>query len=281
VDKITFNTLEHTDFKAIADCFNEAFSDYSIPFQLSVEQLKSKMYKEGMNRSICAGAFKGDKLVGLILHGMKSVDGEKLGYNGGTGVIPNERGQGLTQRMYAYIIPILRKQNFNKIILEVLSSNVPAIKSYENTGFKLKRKLYSYEGEINVSEFNQEINIKISNNFDFEEASLYSETRPSWQHANEALLKTENLNYVLAYDDNELCGYCTFNPSNHRIQQIAVAKNKRRNKIAHTLVKYVSKNYSSFITVINIDESCKTLHPFMKKIGLKYFLEQDEMELLF
>ena len=35
------------------------------------------------------------------------------------------------QRMYQFILPVLRENSFSSVLLEVIDKNIPAIKSYE------------------------------------------------------------------------------------------------------------------------------------------------------
>ena len=86
--KIT--TLETSNIEDILSVFNSSFSDYSIPLQLNISQLKSKIEVDHVDLSLSVGAFENEKLVGFVLHGTSILNGEKVAYNGGTGVIPEK-----------------------------------------------------------------------------------------------------------------------------------------------------------------------------------------------
>jgi len=85
-------TLESINKISILNAFNESFSDYFIPFKLTKEQLISKMTSDKIDLSISVGAFENGKLNAFILHGFDNIKNQKVGYNGGTGVVPDKRG---------------------------------------------------------------------------------------------------------------------------------------------------------------------------------------------
>jgi len=64
------------------------------------------MKSDKINLSYSVGCLEADKLVGFILHGFNMINGNKVLYNGSTGVVPESRGQRLTKKMYKFLIPI-------------------------------------------------------------------------------------------------------------------------------------------------------------------------------
>lgn len=110
-------TLSNTSTEDILSVFNLSFSDYIVPFHLSIEQLTTKIAAEKINPDISVGAFEDGRLVGFILQAEKTGSGEKIIYNGGTGVVPESRGKGLVRKMYDFIIPILKERNADTLLL--------------------------------------------------------------------------------------------------------------------------------------------------------------------
>jgi len=138
---LEIKTLEGCTFKEIEEVFNLSFSDYYFPIRFTAQQLEQKFEREDGNLMLSVGVFDNGKLVGFILHFLSKLNGEVALYNGGTGVIPTHRGHGLTQRMWMFIQPTLKEYRVEKMILEVLTVNEPAIAIYKRIGFKLKRTL--------------------------------------------------------------------------------------------------------------------------------------------
>jgi ribosomal protein S18 acetylase RimI-like enzyme len=94
------------------------------------------------------------------LHGKQLIDGKLVVYNGGTGVIPENRKSGWVREMYDLILPVLKEQGAEKLVLEVITENVPAIKSYEKFGYTVSRKLKCYRGDINIKAVKKDAEIR-------------------------------------------------------------------------------------------------------------------------
>lgn len=273
-------TLKGTGVNKILKVFNESFSDYFISFQLTEEQLTSKMLADKVNLNLSVGVFEKGKLIAFILHGVAIMDSQKLVYNGGTGVIREKRGIGLTKKMYAFILPILTEEGFDKIILEVITENFQAIKSYKKSGFKTKRTLVCYKGTVTITDSNQTIKVSRLKTYDWNLMKSFWEVHPTWQNSSQVLNESKNNDVALgAYIDKQLVGYVIYSPMNKRIRQIAVSNNFRKEKMASTLILKLKEAYDNEFSIINVGKHSKSLNTFFNKIGLERTLEQYEMEL--
>lgn len=272
-------TLKGIDNITILTAFNESFSDYFVPLRLSLNQLESKIIADKINLELSVGVFENGKLIAFILHGFDIVSNQKVVYNGGTGVIPKKRGFGLTKEMYLFILPLLKEQGIDKIILEVISKNIQAIKSYKKTGFKINRKLACYKGSFNPIN-NIELEIKTLKNYQWEKMESFWDITPTWQNSKGVvdILKKENVS-LGAYISNELVGYLIYNPNSNRIQQIATNKNNRKKGIASKLITELALKYGNTFSIINIDKKATDLIYFFDSLGFEEYLEQLEMEL--
>lgn len=274
-------TLKGIDKKGILKVFNESFSDYFIPFKLTEEQLTSKMVADKINLELSVGSFENGKLNAFILHGFDTINNQKVIYNGGTGVIPEKRGLGLTKQMYLFILPLLEKKGVNKVILEVISKNIQAIKSYEKSGFKALRELDCFKGNFNFQKINKDVEIKKLPNYQWKLMESFWDVRPTWQNSTNVMdeLKPGNIS-LGAFIKNELVGYVIYNPFGKRIQQIATDKGHRQKGIAAALISELTKNYGQTFSVINVDKMSESTGKFFKSIGFGNYLEQLEMELI-
>ncbi|WP_428664032.1 GNAT family N-acetyltransferase [Runella sp.] len=275
---MTLQTLEHTSIDEITDVFNRSFADYLVPFKLTKEQLATKMQVENIHLKYSAGAFESDKLVGFILHGIHP--SPKVAYNAGTGVIPEMRGQRLTQQMYAFILPLLRQEQFAKIQLEVISENTKAYKSYEAIGFKKVRELTCFKGNIAPSNISNPFKFKALSNKHWAILDTFWDWQPTWQNAMPAIENNkDNIQTIGLFAQDELWAYAVFNPTSKRIHQFGVHKNHRNQGIGRLLFSAVSKILQSDCSLINIDSSSASTISFLTHIGLKIFIKQYEMEL--
>ena len=274
-------TLENISEADLLNAFNTAFSDYSIPFRLDIGQLRSKIKTENINFEYSVGAFNGDKLVGFILHGVKGVNHALSCYNAGTGVIPTERGNGLTLKMYEYILPKLKSKNVINVTLEVISDNVAAIKSYKNVGFDTVRLLNCFRGGISENVIDSKIEVALIKNPDLDLLSLMGESQPTWQNSTRAIENMSNEIIVIgAYKENDLVGYAAVNIERHRILQIGIKKEMTRQKTGSILLDYIRNNISKQVSIINVDAASESTTMLLELSGLTNFLQQYEMNLI-
>jgi RimJ/RimL family protein N-acetyltransferase len=134
---MTVKTLADFDVLKIAEAINLSFSDYIVPFQLSTEQLQYKIKQEDVKLDLSIGVFENEVLVGTMLHGFRKNGNHLVAYNAATGVIPTHRGKGLVSKMYDLLIPTLQELKVQKMLLEVIEGNEPAIKVYEKMGYTI------------------------------------------------------------------------------------------------------------------------------------------------
>lgn len=273
-------TLEGIDIKEILKTFNDSFSDYFVPFKLTEAQLISKIKIDKTDFSLSVGVFENGKLIAFILHGFDTINNQKVIYNGGTGVIPEKRGLGLTKEMYLFILPLLAKKGINKLFLEVITENIQAIKSYDKSGFKAKRELVCYKGEVGISIADSNIKIKELQKYNWQLMESFWDIYPTWQNSKSVVNELKYKNISLgAYIENQLVGYVIYNSTSNRIQQIAVSKDFRKKRIASTLVLELTVRYGNTLSIINVDKRSNVVNDFFNKIGLENYLEQLEMEL--
>lgn len=277
---IQYKTLENCPTEKILDCFNEAFSAYIIPLQLTSEQFAWKLKSENFNPSLSVGAFDGDKLVGFILHCTDSKFEPHKVYNGGTGVIEAYRNQAITRKMYRFILPILKQQGIEKVVLEVIEGNHPAHQSYLKAGFNTVRTLVAYKGDIQVSAINEAIEV-VPSTHSLEFLAAQTSCVPSWQNAAHTLDRIyDTLEVYEARDKGAIAGYIAYNPTLKRIHQLAVYPNHQRQNVAQTLLHVIANKHGHTQSFTNVDSSQTDIHRFLEHVGFKRHIQLFEMELL-
>ncbi len=278
---IEIKTLKGVSFDQIEDVFNLSFSEYYFKIYFSKKQLEDKFSSENGILELSVGAFENNKLVGFILHFYAIENNEKAIYNGGTGVIPSKRGQSLALKMFDYIMPVFRKNKIDKMALEVLTINKPAIRVYESLGFKQKRTLNCYNGKLAVTTEESEYTIQELKNYDWPQLQSFWDHQPTWQNS---ILTLNNLKPVNTskgiYLKDTLVGYIIFNPTEKRIHQIAIDKNHRKKGLGSKLLNEVSRESKEKISFINIDDRILNFGHFLEKHGMQKFTQQYEMELI-
>lgn len=271
--------LDTVSLDEILVTFNSAFADYIVPFKLDKDQLLFKIKSESINLNWSLGEFHNDNLIGVILHGLRSVNGKYEMYNAGTGVIPKYRGRGIVKKLYNHILPQLTNNNIQRIKLEVISTNSSAIRAYEKIGFETQRKLLCFEGTLEIKNLTSEHRIKILSEFNWEEFVSFWDIEPSWQNSVESLEAIkENLVILGAISNNRLIGYLIFNPYTLKIHQLSVSKVHRRKGVATQLISELRQLApQKSIACNNVDKMSVPMKLFFEKHGIKEKIQQLEM----
>ncbi len=273
-------SLKNTSIETLCKVFNQAFENYFVPIELKKEQLEQKIINDRIDLERSVGAFVDNQLVAFLLHGVGTMKGKKAFYNAGTGVIPAHRSKGITGKMYAYILPKLKAANFESGVLEVITDNQAAIKSYERVGFSIEEELICFKGSINFIDpfpFDKVKQLSVEK-INWDNFEKFWDWNPSWQYRSSMVQNDiKNLSTWAYIEDNKALGYVIFDQRNSKIIQFAVDKSRRREKIASTLFHFIAKQSKREISLINVKSSGSATISFLEKLGFKAFIKQYEM----
>jgi len=276
-----FSDLTTYQPQELYQVFNDSFADYAVPVTFTAQQFQRKIEVEDIKLESSIVAVDNGQLVGIILHALREISGEKVLYNAGTGVIPGSRGVGLAQRMYQHILSIVRDDNAQRIVLEVLTSNVPAIKTYTNLGFAETRKFHCYQGDIEHRSTKADVTIAPISLAEFERYASMGEVVPSWQNATASILRSLDVVELLgAYKGEVLSGCCALDTSRNRLLQIVVHPDHRRCGVASAMLHHIASKHGKKLSIINVDSRAEDLHHFLLSQGLQQIQGQYEMELM-
>lgn len=271
-------SLKYISTEQILEAFNSSFSNYIVPLQLNNEQLESKMRMEKTELDYSVGVFEKNQLMGFILHAVDQVNGKKIVYNSGTGVVPEMRGKSLAKKMYAYILPVLKSRGVAYTLLEVITKNENALRIYEQCGFIRLRELNCYRGTLNEIDPLGEAIIRKTIHPDWDLLNSFSEIEPSWQYSTHVLKDINSELITLeAKMDGQIVGYLLYLPGTKRMAQLAVNKDYRRRGIGTQMLQHIRKEYDALLTVINIDARSVAGNAFMQNTGLEALISQYEM----
>lgn len=274
-----FRTLTDIAIDDILAVFNKSFSDYITPLQLSRQQLEAKLASDNIDLSLSPGAFVDGEMVGFILHGYRFHQGRHLAYNAGTGVVPSQRGQGLTTKLYEFVMPLLKERGVEELSLEVITENKPALAIYEKTGFKKTRLLHCYRGAVKAIQSDAYEVLPLENHH-WPLLQSFWDVQPSWQNAIPAVEVLRATNYSAGvFIDDLLRGYVIFNPLSKRVQHIAVDPAFRGQGVGRALIDHITSKFGEQLTVINVDEASAATTGFLEAMGLERFVAQYEMSL--
>lgn len=272
-------TLENTSLPELCDAFNSAFSDYFIPLHLDAEKFKTMLQSDRYKPEFSAAAFLNEQPVAFILHGTEILNGVLTAYNCGTGVIPAQRGNKLTEQLYDFILPKLRDHHFKKSVLEVITENTKAIHVYNKIGFSISRLYNCYRGHPTPKKHHY-YKVESISTPDWQSFASFRDWNPSWQNSDKAVQTILDKLQVLGIREQEqVVAYMVFDPRRARVMQFAVHPGYRRKGYGSALFHYVHSTSQSEITCINIDAASASTVAFMEATGFSLLLRQHEMEL--
>lgn len=266
--------LGDTGFKIIMECFLAAFENYFVKMPTDHNFYKQRWEAAGVNFDLSYGMFDNDKLVGFIINAIDERQGELTAYNSGTGVIPEYRGMRIVKAIYDFAIPDLIQNGIQKCLLEVITENVKAIKSYEGIGFGICKNYKCYAGIISVETQKnyalKEVAYNVVNWSKLPNQELYS-----WDNQNESLEKG-NYNFFQVIVDNQIDSFFAINPENGYIAQLEVLTQTRLSwNTLFSAIQSIQKE----IKINNVDDKLIDKIKAIQVTGLKNTVNQYEMEL--
>jgi ribosomal protein S18 acetylase RimI-like enzyme len=273
-------SLENVNLKDLLDVINLSFSDYIVPFSLTLEQLQSKIHAEGIKLDLSIGVYDEEKLVGFMLHALNTTNPEFIAYNAATGVIPDYRGKGLVGKMYDVLVPKLEALGVKQMVLEVIEGNHPAIRVYEKMGYTIHRKLDCFRGSVPALDINPKVTIRNLSAPQWELFKSFWDIEPSWQNDVMTISNSIETSQILgAYIDEALVGYAIYNPTSRKINQVAVSPVYRRKGIGTSLCNHISNAVDqNELLVYNVQNSSAEAKGFIKSLNIPYTISQFEMK---
>lgn len=260
---LIIKSLENINLHEFTTCFNDAFSDYTIPFKVTPDYLTERFTGAGIQYNLSFGAFSQDKQVAFIMHAVGKDNGKKTAFDICTGVIPEFRGNRLVAEIYNYAIPILKEQNVQKTLLEVIQTNEKAIKAYSNLGFKIKRELSCFKGKIDLKPtfVHNDICInKVSpDKFNWNMVPSFWDFTPSWEQSVQAILRNSHLYEVITIGKQDaIYGYAVMNSKQGSVLQFGILKEKRNQGFGYSLFQWIGMQHS-LISINNVDKQDKNI----------------------
>ncbi|HSE31202.1 MAG TPA: GNAT family N-acetyltransferase [Pyrinomonadaceae bacterium] len=280
---IRYSFLNNTPVDIRYYAFLAAFADYQVDMRMSIEDFEFRLRRDGVDETISVGAFDADQLVGFCLNGSGTWQGEPTVYDAGTGVLPHYRGQGLASEMFRFMNPQLKERGFKRYLLEVLTSNKPAVNLYRRLGFEQTRRLAVFRTTNRLS--NRTGTVAEIHQAEVPNWNLYQTFwtgYPSWQNSIEAAQRVAGTTATVEYHvDHQCVGYGVISKTSGNLFQLAVDKNYRRKGVASMLLNALQNSVTSleFIKVNNVDENLEEAMAFFTAVGFKLTLQQYEMVL--
>lgn len=272
-----------SDVGQLYNAFVESFSDYYTRFQPNVSQLYHRIFHTlNVSNEVSGIVSEEDEVIGFILHTINDYNGVQVAYNGGTGVIPSKRKNGVMTHLYEMLFPKIKELKVGKILLEVITENIPAIGFYKSLGFEYTRVFKCFKSyENHGSKPREGVEIRRAFQLKKEYEDLWDFT-PAFLDNSPQLIHNMNNEIILeAHNEDQLAGYIIFQPATGRISQLAVASSFRGKGIGITLLQATQAlSRKKNITLMNIPENEHATIEKLISLGFKNEVTQYEMELV-
>ena len=138
---ISYKLMSSLSFKEAHILFNRGFEGYLVPMNLTFDTFVSRFGNDGLSAALSIVAYDGTDPIGFVLQGIREVDGQKISWNGGTGINREYRGRKLGYSLMEEAEKIIKELNVSIATLEALSENKAAISLYEKCGYKVEDDL--------------------------------------------------------------------------------------------------------------------------------------------
>jgi ribosomal protein S18 acetylase RimI-like enzyme len=259
---IEIRTLAGVPFATLADAFNDAFSDYAIPAQYTVEYLTNLVRRRGFRPDLAFGAFDGGRLAGFVFNCL----GGDEAYNSGTGAAISHRRQGIARSLMQRSIETLPAKRY---WLEVIDTNARAADLYRDLGFTEMRRLQCWTFPVPE----ERARITEIANADLDEIASWGEMRLSWQNSVASIRRATEPHFVLGTEDGAIVVF----PSNGDVPLLAVKRSARRRGLGRTLLRAAAIRCAKPLRIINIDEQNVEIAAFLEAVGARKTVRQLEM----
>jgi len=134
---LTIKRLSECTWEEATKAWNRGFEGYYFDATSTVERFAHRIGMEGLSPALSVVGFVDGEPVGLVLSGVRTIDGKKVAWNGGTGVATEFRRQGVGRKLMEALLSLYREEGVDIATLEAFRQNEKAIALYQQMGYKI------------------------------------------------------------------------------------------------------------------------------------------------
>lgn len=269
-----YKPLSFVSHRVICDCFNLAFSDYSLPIQINEEDLERLFITSNVDKELSFAAFFNGEMVGFIINSSNIYNDSKVIFDVATAIVPEHRGKKLFSTLFDYVEHQLKSHHIEGYYLEVLQSNETAIQIYTKKGFKIEREYIILKGPNSINDFDSSKIHTISlNEFNISGVLNCTIPLPSYENSTNILSLNPKM-YKVIYTENSgiITAFCIYSISHGSIVQLGYYdKDDLR-----ILIKKMIATYPNLM-VKNIDLQYSQVIDIFIELGFTEMTKQFEM----
>jgi len=278
-----FKTLQNVPVETIYRAFTDAFSNYSVKQEVSLQQFTEMITTRSFSLENSMGCFIVDELIGFILCGIRDYNHERHAYDIATGVLNEHQHKGIGKEMLRKQIELLKVNSVSYFKLEVLEENMAAIELYKKQGFTIIRKLECYEADRDSLIFPNRAKYRFGNDlskFMKQNTTGFQLYKSTWQNDLVSVGNNIDGHHFLSIEINDriICfGFIHCERGN--IPQIGVLPKWRNQGLEAILInKLATLATSEKVSFINVEAS-SYLSETLDNIGISITVSQFEMQL--
>lgn len=265
----------------LCDAMNAAFSDYVVPMSLSRNQFEAFQRQRGFAARQSFVALDGDEIAAFWFSALPDPDNGNRAYTLSVGTHPAHRRKGLSRQLLEAVLDAQRGKGTTGLQLEVITSNLAAIGTYEAFGFRRHRTLRVLKLSGKPADRGSPCAVEPLTLEDLpasEEA--YFDTAPTPQNSRTALRALAPDFHLLGVRRNgSLLGWGAVYPDG-AVAQIAVDSRHRRQGIGSALLRALWQSTGEdSLTFVNVDKAAAGVNSFLDGAGAEELLQQYEMRL--
>jgi len=279
---ISCRLLSDSDFDALYRAFIEAFSDYQANMNVSQDRFRERLVRDGVQMQLSAAAFANDEIVGFYINGIGQWKARATAYDAGTAVLPKYRARGITTRLFEFLLPHLEMRGVEQYLLEVITTNTPAVNLYQKLGFTKTRTLAVFRATEPLLPRSAPATVELQDvqQPDWPLYQSFWDAQPSWQNSIEAVKRIPSaVQIIAAFVERECVGYGILHRSTGNLMQLAVSPAHRRKHVGSSIVSALQNRLNSGeqLKATNIDRMSQAAVAFYQTSGFSHVLDQYEM----
>lgn len=132
---VSFKRMNECKLDEVVQVWNEGFKGYFFDATMTVEMFLNRLVLEELSPTLSFVAYQDQRPVGIVLNGIREVEGRKIAWNGGTAVVEACRGTGVSGKLMDYALQLYREEGVQLAMLEAISENERAIRLYKGKGY--------------------------------------------------------------------------------------------------------------------------------------------------
>ncbi|WP_107951430.1 GNAT family N-acetyltransferase [Lysinibacillus parviboronicapiens] len=141
-------TVSQCTLEDVLKAWNKGFEGYFVQITMDEEMFLNRLVGEGLSPKLSLVAFDGNEPVGIVLNGVRHLNGRKTSWNGGTGISSDYRGTGISRALMEETLAVYARESVEIATLEAITDNSKAIALYEKYGYRIANRLLFLSGEF-------------------------------------------------------------------------------------------------------------------------------------